>query len=57
MLMIGAIIGRMVGLATVDIAQSLGKSWSIGKVVVCDEQFAYDTEPGQEPFNRRGMGA
>ena len=31
MLMIGAIIGRMVGLATVDIAQSLGKSWSIGK--------------------------
>uniref|UniRef100_A0A7R9VET4 Chloride channel protein n=1 Tax=Chlamydomonas euryale TaxID=1486919 RepID=A0A7R9VET4_9CHLO len=29
MLMIGAIIGRMVGLGTVDIAQSLGKQWSV----------------------------
>ncbi|KAG1669629.1 hypothetical protein FOA52_010789 [Chlamydomonas sp. UWO 241] len=29
MLMIGAIIGRTVGLATVDIAEALGKQWSV----------------------------
>jgi H+/Cl- antiporter ClcA len=30
MLMLGAVIGRFIGLATVDIAQSAGKSWSPG---------------------------
>ena len=30
MLMIGAVIGRMVGLATVDLAQGMGKRWSVG---------------------------
>ncbi|GAX85776.1 hypothetical protein CEUSTIGMA_g13191.t1 [Chlamydomonas eustigma] len=29
MLMIGAILGRIVGLATVDIAQGLGQTWSV----------------------------
>ena len=29
MLMIGAVIGRLLGLATVDIAQSLGERWSV----------------------------
>ena len=33
MLMIGAVIGRMVGLATVDFAQGLGKTWSVGEVM------------------------
>lgn len=31
MLMIGAIIGRMVGLATVDLAQSMGTRWTVGE--------------------------
>jgi hypothetical protein len=31
MLMIGAIIGRMVGLATVDLAQGMGTMWSTGE--------------------------
>ena len=31
MLMIGAVIGRMVGLATVDLAQGMGKRWSVGE--------------------------
>lgn len=30
MLMIGAVIGRFMGLATVDIAQAAGKRWSPG---------------------------
>ncbi|GIL61585.1 hypothetical protein Vafri_16055 [Volvox africanus] len=30
MLMIGAVLGRTCGLATVDIAQALGKRWSVG---------------------------
>ena len=33
MLMIGAVIGRMVGLATVDFAQGLGTRWSVGERV------------------------
>ncbi|EFJ51659.1 hypothetical protein VOLCADRAFT_56749, partial [Volvox carteri f. nagariensis] len=31
MLMIGAVLGRVCGLATVDIAQALGKRWSVGE--------------------------
>lgn len=33
MLMIGAVLGRIFGLATVDIAQGLGKKWSVGEWV------------------------
>ncbi len=31
MMMIGAVIGRFIGLATVDIAQGAGKRWSPGE--------------------------
>ncbi len=37
MLMVGAVIGRFMGLATVDIAQSAGKRWSPGERFVGGE--------------------
>ncbi len=36
MLMIGAVLGRIFGLATVDIAQGLGTRWSVGKCNLFD---------------------
>ena len=42
MLMIGAVIGRMVGLATVDLAQGMGKRWSVGECVGGEEGKRHD---------------